>query len=179
MALNRFSFLKKLAIALATAAFWVAVWGLFDVLLDKPLFLPTPWAVAEALFRLAPTGDFWRTMAFSLLRVVAGYLPGVALGAVCGIITAKVKLLDLLFAPFLTVIRATPVASFIMLAVMLLGRYIRGKALCRALQILCAVIIGVTVIGRLISGVHWFTDIIGGILISAALLALFSEVKNG
>ena len=64
-------------------------------------------------------------------------------------------------------------------AVMLLGRYIRGKALCRVLQILCAAIIGVTVIGRLISGVHWFTDIIGGILISAALLALFSEVKNG
>ena len=64
-------------------------------------------------------------------------------------------------------------------AVMLLGRYIRGKALCRVLQILCAAIIGVTVIGRLISGVHWFTDIVGGILISAALLALFSEVKNG
>ena len=64
-------------------------------------------------------------------------------------------------------------------AVMLLGSYIRGKALYRALQILCVVIIGVTVIGRLISGVHWFTDILGGILISTALLALFSEVKNG
>ena len=64
-------------------------------------------------------------------------------------------------------------------AVMLFGRYIRGKVLCRGLQILCAIIIGITVIGRLISGVHWFTDIVGGILISAALLALFSEVKNG
>ena len=59
-------------------------------------------------------------------------------------------------------------------AIMLIGRYIRGKTLCRVLRILCAVIIGITIIGRLISGVHWFTDIIGGILISASLLFLFA-----
>ena len=63
-------------------------------------------------------------------------------------------------------------------AVMLLGRYIREKALCRALQILCAVIIGVTVIGRLISGVHWFTDIIGGILIAKVALSFVVVVLN-
>ncbi len=37
-------------------------------------------------------------------------------------------------------------------------------------NILSAIIIVTTVVGRLISGVHWFTDIIGGILISIALL---------
>ena len=64
-------------------------------------------------------------------------------------------------------------------AVMLIDRYIEAKALGRALKTICAGIIGVTVIGRSISGVHWFTDILGGILISGALLALFSEVVNG
>lgn len=36
--------------------------------------------------------------------------------------------------------------------------------------VLCAVIM---VIGRLVSGVHWFTDIIGAVIISAALLSVF------
>ena len=64
-------------------------------------------------------------------------------------------------------------------AMMLIDRYITGKTLLSLLRIICAVIIGVTVIGRSIAGVHWFTDILGGILISASLLALFAEVKNG
>ncbi|NLB88925.1 MAG: phosphatase PAP2 family protein, partial [Syntrophomonadaceae bacterium] len=52
---------------------------------------------------------------------------------------------------------------------MLLGRYINNSAVKFILQSLCAVIIGITVLGRLISGVHWFTDIVAGILISGAL----------
>ena len=53
---------------------------------------------------------------------------------------------------------------------MLIGWLVKNESLRKLLQILCIVIIFVGVIGRLLSGVHWLTDIIGGVLISAVLL---------
>lgn len=58
---------------------------------------------------------------------------------------------------------------------LILGKYVKNDKLCRAMQTVCVIIIAVTVIGRPISGVHWFTDILGALLISTTFLALFSK----
>ena len=59
---------------------------------------------------------------------------------------------------------------------MLVKDYVRDKKTAALLQNVCLVLMIVSVIGRLISGVHWFTDILGGVLLSYALLQLFSGV---
>lgn len=61
-------------------------------------------------------------------------------------------------------------------AAMLLKKYVQDDTLRFVLGMVCNVIMAVTVIGRLICGVHWFTDILGGVLISAVLLFAYSAI---
>lgn len=61
-------------------------------------------------------------------------------------------------------------------AFVMIGAYIKNRGLCFALKGLAVAVATVTVVGRLLSGVHWFTDIIGGVLISLALVTLFAAV---
>ncbi len=48
----------------------------------------------------------------------------------------------------------------------------------KIVNILCGVLLVTTVVGRLLSGVHWFSDIIGSIIISSALLMSFYSLIN-
>lgn len=52
----------------------------------------------------------------------------------------------------------------------IINRKIFNNKLTKIMNIMSFFIIVITILGRLISGVHWFTDIIGGIFISLALL---------
>ena len=54
---------------------------------------------------------------------------------------------------------------------LLLKKYARkNRTVQLVLTVIFAVMLALIVAGRLLSGVHWFTDIIGGLLLSAALL---------
>ena len=58
-------------------------------------------------------------------------------------------------------------------AVYAFPRYIKEKKLLTAAKIVSIAVVALTVIGRLVSGVHWFTDIIGGILISVSVVVFY------
>lgn len=53
-----------------------------------------------------------------------------------------------------------------------------SKRLYTVITILFYIIMIITVMTRLMSGVHWFTDILGGILLSAALIMSFKTFIN-
>ena len=56
--------------------------------------------------------------------------------------------------------------------------YIKSEKAKQILDIVTWIIMIVLVVGRLISGVHWLTDIIGGIIISGFLLSILNTFLN-
>ncbi len=56
-----------------------------------------------------------------------------------------------------------------------LDKYIKNENVVKICKVACLVIIGLTVVGRLVCGVHWFTDILGGCLISLCYISAFSS----
>ena len=62
----------------------------------------------------------------------------------------------------------------VMIAVMIVSDKYFSDLFGAFIRVLCFLTTLVTVGGRLYCGVHWFTDIIGGILLSATLLLLFA-----
>ena len=55
---------------------------------------------------------------------------------------------------------------------------IKNKVFSRCVMIAIAVFIVFMIIGRLVSGVHWITDIIGGALVSAAIALMYYAISN-
>ena len=61
-------------------------------------------------------------------------------------------------------------------AIMQFNSRIKNDILKRCVSSAIIVFIAFVVIGRLISGVHWFTDIVGGTLLSAGLVLMYRAI---
>lgn len=108
----------KWARRLLPVFFWLAVWWGLSARVGKELLVPSPGAVLRRLVELAGTSLFWRSTGLSLARIFCGAAAGAALGVLLAVLTCRVKVLDWIFSPAIRVIRAVPVASFIILVLL-------------------------------------------------------------
>ena len=63
-------------------------------------------------------------------------------------------------------------------AMMQLRTHIKNDLFRRCVMLVIAVFIAFMVIGRLVSGVHWITDIIGGALFSTAIVLMYYAISD-
>lgn len=101
--------------------FWLGVWGVAAWSVGKPLLLPGPIAVFGRLAELMQTKAFYITTLNSLWNILRGILIAVGLGCVLAALTSRLSLLREIIHFPMTVVKATPVASFIILALIFIG----------------------------------------------------------
>ncbi len=103
------------------AVVWLAVWQIAHMAVSKSILLPSPRETLSALVRLSGTGELWQAVGTSLLRIMIGYFSGLAAGCLLAVITAGSRILRDLLHPLMVIMKTTPVASFIILAVVWLS----------------------------------------------------------
>ncbi len=105
---------------LGALAFWLVVWEVCYRAVGQDLLLASPGQVANYLLH-GVNVRFLQCVGMSLARTAAAYVLGVVMGAALAVLAKCVPLLRALIQPMLAVIRATPVASFIILALVWLS----------------------------------------------------------
>lgn len=101
---------------IGVTAFWLVLWQMISLLVAQELLVPAPSVVAATMVRLMGTAAFWEATGLSLLRIGVGFLASVVVGSLAAFLTTRSPLADRLLSPLLRIVRAAPIASFIILA---------------------------------------------------------------
>ncbi len=105
------STLKGIAIA-----FWIAVWWMASIIIGEDLFLPSPWSVISRLLILVSHIQFWQSLAFTLSRILLGFIISIAAALVMALLSSSSMAVRIVLDPIVRIMRATPVASIVILA---------------------------------------------------------------
>ncbi len=85
------------------------------MMVNNKILLAGPLETMQALKEMAAEGDFYLTLAGSLLRIGAGFLLGFTVAVVLAMSAGRFEWIEELLAPFMNLIKAIPVASFVVL----------------------------------------------------------------
>ena len=113
---TRDKIIKRIIYVIISAVFWTALWDFLSYKVGQELLLPSPATTLCRLMELVKTKPFWEATGQSLSNTLSGYITGALVGTVLAVITATLKPFDARLSPINVIARATPVASFIILA---------------------------------------------------------------
>ncbi|MBQ4037618.1 MAG: ABC transporter permease subunit [Clostridia bacterium] len=114
--------LLRAAMTIAALVFWVLIWHLLAAKVALPFVLPAPLEVGRLLWGLAGEADFYRTLLSSFLRVISGFGGGLLLGFGLGMLSHFAAPVRILLSPLMAAVKATPVASFILVVLFWMER---------------------------------------------------------
>lgn len=109
---------RKFLFGAIAAVFWLLVWQLASMAVASNVILPGPVRVVNALAKMLVTADFWKTVWTSFAHIVMGFIGAVIVGIALAILSAAFTAVEILVTPIMRLIKAIPVASFIILVLL-------------------------------------------------------------
>ena len=101
---------------LVAVVFWLAVWQAAAMLIGQEVFLVSPVQALRTLVQLLPQADFWQRIGFSAGRILLGFVLGAVSSVLLAVAAERSEWVEALLSPVMQLVKATPVASFIILA---------------------------------------------------------------
>lgn len=95
--------------------FWLILWEIMFRYIGQEILLVSPVTVLLRFIQLIITSEFWKSILFSFLRIILGFASALILGVFLAGISVSCLYIKELLTPFMSVIKATPVASFTIL----------------------------------------------------------------
>ena len=112
----------KAVLAVGSVLFWLFVWQIIAIYIDKQLILPDPISVFKQIGEWLFTAKFWTIISTSLGNILLGIIIGFVLGTLTAVLTTNIKALEILLKPLISLVKITPVASFILLLILWMKR---------------------------------------------------------
>jgi ABC-type nitrate/sulfonate/bicarbonate transport system permease component len=112
----------RLAVTVLSLGLAVGLWWLVSALaLVNEAFFPPPPAVLAAALEMLDSGVLWSDFRVSIGRVAVGFVTGSVLGILVGLMTARVRLLNMTLNPILSLFRPIPAIALVPIAIVWFG----------------------------------------------------------
>jgi ABC-type nitrate/sulfonate/bicarbonate transport system permease component len=120
--LNIWSWISRIDNRILSPLFVVAIWEVMTQMkLVDPLFLPAPSTILKDLFLMMKTGELLIHIAYSMSRMLIGFLLACVVGILLGVSMAWFRFIDLIMEPLVDLIRPVSPLAIFPLAILWLG----------------------------------------------------------
>ena len=100
---------------------WLIIWEAASIIIGEKILIASPFDTLSTLWSLLKTSSLYIAITTSLLHVLIGFLIALILGFILGVEAFYHKHLKELIDPFMAVIKSIPVASFIILVLIMVS----------------------------------------------------------
>ncbi|MCF7924300.1 MAG: ABC transporter permease subunit [Candidatus Izimaplasma sp.] len=113
--------MRKLLIGFLSVIILILIWQIYALYIDNNFILPYPSQVFLTFVELIKTTSTYKIIGITLLRLFIAFILSTIIAITLGLLAGNFKILSEFFQPLVTTLRTLPVASIIIIILILAG----------------------------------------------------------